>query len=103
MHKQIKEDGQLLPFTCYNTGFKTDISKGFVHADGQSHLGSVTQKPLYEDAQSKMFLEYVISTDGDSCYWFMWYNSTGTPLIRASAVIDENAIGELLKLNIFKH
>lgn len=86
-----------MKYICENKRFKTDITKGFEHRPGIGHLGSVTDKPLYEDDHS-LFLEHVVDKiNGNHCYWFMWYDQHGKSLLPASAVMDEQDILAVIK------
>ncbi|MBA3972510.1 MAG: hypothetical protein H0X46_10315 [Bacteroidetes bacterium] len=73
--------------------------KGHTHFNNQTHLGSVTAQPLYDDGDSSLFLEHVIDTKNNNkpVYWFMWYNGNGVPSLTMSSVIDEADIAQVIR------
>ena len=84
-----------MAFTCTNSRFETDTTKGFPHRKGFPQ-GSVTPEPLWGEDET-LFLEHVIDKkNGNSCYWFMWYDENGNPIINVSAVISEGDILEVI-------
>lgn len=96
--KRINSGGTFLNYTCENSRFKTDIASGHEHFPGQGYKGSVTAQPLYDDGDNSLWLEHVIDkSNNNHCYWFMWYNNSGYPNVFMSAVIDEDAILEVIK------
>jgi len=98
MGTRINQNGINLDHTCKNTRFHTDTTKGYPHFSNQTHLGSVTSAPLYDDGDSSLFLEYVLDTKNNkSVYWFMWYNGNGIPAVTMSSVIDEADIAQVIR------
>lgn len=95
---RISSGTTLLDYTCQNSRFKTDISKGHPHRPGDTYMGSATPAPIYDDGDSSLWLEHVIEPKkGISCYWFMWYDASGRPLLSQSSVIDERDILQVIK------
>ncbi len=86
--RRIIQNNIPLDFTCENNGFKTDITKGYEHIPGAPR-GSVTP----EELDTHLFLEYVIDKkNGNSCFWFIWYDLNGIPKTPDSAVFYEDDI-----------
>lgn len=93
---QIEQDGQYLGFTCRNSKFETNISKGYPHFANQDYLGSAIRGPLYNEGGLSLWLEHVVNRmDRSECFWFMWYRD-GTPLINMSGVLGKSDIAELI-------
>lgn len=87
------------PFTCENSGFSTDITKGFPHFPWQSNGGaggSYFKYPIRTDGDQSLFLEYVTDGGSDSMLWLMWYDGHGRPKISGSAVFFEHDLGTIL-------
>lgn len=94
---RITHGGIPLDFTCENRRFKTDISQGFAHYARHNHKGSVTPLPLYDDGEYSLWLEHVVDkTNGNTCYWFMWYNHAGISNIPMSGVMDKTDLSKVI-------
>jgi hypothetical protein len=84
-----------MPYTCANKRFETDISKGRHHGAGQA-AGSVFDQPLVGGGGYSLWLEYVTDrVDHRDVFWFMWYDSNGSPTIPLSGVFDSADIQEI--------
>lgn len=102
--KRILLNGQRLNFTCENSRFKTDIDSGHEHYPGEGYKGSVTDEPLYEDGGS-LWIEHVLDkSNGNKCFWFMWYDKDGLPILPMSSVFDkydmQQVIERIAKINV---
>lgn len=92
--KRIVINGKPLNFTWENSRFKTDISSPL----NFEYPGSYTLEPIYTGDDAILVLEKVVEkSDGKQCYWFMWYNLNGIPLLTMSGVIGLEDIHEVLK------
>lgn len=97
MGKQIiDERGNVLNFTLQTTKYKTNIKKGYPHYKGNAR-GSVTEKPLYEDNTVSLWLEYVISNEGEDYFWLMWYDDKGKTSMSMSSVFGKAEFIKLLE------
>ena len=87
-------NNQQVAYTCENSRFATDISNPI----NVNYPGSVTPEPLYDDGGGQiLLLENVFDkTNGNKCYWFMWYRN-GNPMLNMSGVIDATDIVQVLK------
>ncbi len=86
-----------MAFSCHNNKYKTNVDVGFPHGNDNSG-GSVTRNYLSRaENGATLWFEYVIGTEdsGDRCYWFMWYDANGKPLINRSAVVDLKTLSDL--------
>ena len=100
MASQIVSNGTPLNHTVENKGYKTNVNEGFPHLIGQTHKGSVTQRPIYDGGtgDNSLWLEHVIhKSSGNKCFWFMWYDPNGIPQMPGSSVIDEDSIMEVVR------
>lgn len=76
------------PYTCRNSRFQTDLSKGKSHGTGNAS-GSVFDGPLIDNGGYSLWLEYVEDYKyGENLFWLMWYDSNGAPTIPLSGVFD---------------
>jgi hypothetical protein len=95
---RIKEDGQLIAYTCKNYRFRTDISKGSAHG-GHRVRGSVFEEPLVQNTDGySLWLEHVTNDSGDAYYWLMWYDPDGVPTIPMSGILDREHIADMSRL-----
>ena len=79
-----------MAFTCQNTRYRTDETKGHPHGAGQPK-GSVFREPLAGSfGGPTLWLEHIVEPNnpGWEGFWLMWYGSTGRPNIKESAVVD---------------
>ena len=99
---RIFRKGQRLSFTCENSKFKTDISRGYKHFSDNNYLGSAIPEPIYTNGIDTLWIEYVINVKdkNNKCFWFMWYKN-GIPSLSGSSVIDEDDIMKVIN-NISK-
>ena len=81
------------PYTCRNSRFWTDITKGKRHGPSQAR-GSVFDGPLVTNKDgSSLWLEYVEDRDGGwEPFWLMWYDANGNPTIPMSGAFDQSQI-----------
>lgn len=94
---RILANGNRLNFTCENKRFKTDIDLGYEHHAGDGYKGSVTDEPLYEDGGS-LWIEHVLDkSNGNKCFWFMWYDQNGQTILPMSSVFDKDDLQEMIK------
>lgn len=85
------------PYTCRNSRFWTDITKGHCHGHGQVR-GSVFDSPLVEGDGYSLWLEYVEDRDGGwEPFWLMWYDSEGNPTIPMSGVFDQSQMRAMVE------
>lgn len=92
-HRIRAADGQVIPFTCENRRYMTDVTAGLPHAPNGEALGSVLEGSLFDFGNASIWLEHVIErATGEKCYWLMWYDSDGRPTIPLSGVFDHGDI-----------
>lgn len=76
------------PYTCRNSRFQTDLSRGKSHGSA-SATGSVFDTALVGSPDYSLWLEYVEDHKyGGSMFWLMWYDRHGAPTIPLSGVFD---------------
>lgn len=84
-----------MPFTCRNSRFQTDVTKGNAHGLA-SAMGSVFDVPLINNGANSLWLEYVEDHKyGDSVFWLMWYDGSGKPTIPLSGVFNLSQLQEM--------
>lgn len=96
--KRIEISGSPVPFTCENSKFRTDLS---IPPKNPKFPGSVTENPIYEDDQILLLERVENIGNGNKCFWFMWYDYNGIPVMPMSGVIDADDIAEVIR-NISK-
>ncbi|MCW4114365.1 hypothetical protein NPA31_005235 [Aurantimonas sp. MSK8Z-1] len=85
-----------MPFTCENSRFKTDITKGKPHGQAAA-LGSVLDQPLVSHGYT-LWLKHVIDKNGGpDQFWLIWYDPKGAPTIPASGVLGPDEIREITR------
>jgi hypothetical protein len=83
-------------FTCSNSRFHTDITKGKRHGARKSR-GSVFPEPLENSNGYTLWLEHVIDKrNATETFWLMWYDPNGSPTIAESSVIPADRIKEMV-------
>ncbi len=84
------------PYTCRNSRFWTDITKGFRHGSNPVR-GSVFDGPLVASDGYSLWLEYVVDRDGGwEPFWLMWYDADGSPTIPMSGAFDQSQMREMV-------
>jgi hypothetical protein len=89
-----------MSYSCKNDRFHTDDCKGFSHGSFSTNRGSVFPTPLYSGRWGTTWLEHVKDkkNPGDSFYWFMFYDPSGTPPINQSVVLEKAQLEEFARL-----
>lgn len=83
------------PYTCRNSRFQTDLTRGKPHGAAQAR-GSVFNAPLVNNGGYSLWLEYVEDHKfGGNMFWLMWYDGNGAPTIPASGVFDETQLRDM--------
>ncbi|SRR5579875_607203 len=93
-HRIVDDNGVRLSYTCQNAKYRTNILKGHSHGS-YSARGNVFSDALITREQYTLWLEHVVSTDGDQWYWFMWYKD-GIPTIPLSGIFDKEDLSKML-------
>jgi hypothetical protein len=93
-HRILDPNGNRQDFTCANSQYRTDISKGEPHGTGRAR-GSVFDSPLVNHGGWSLWLEHVVASGGSETYWLMWYDPKGVPTIPLSGVLDKADIQEM--------
>jgi hypothetical protein len=84
-----------MPWFCENSRYRTNAKKGCSHTPAPE-LGSVFDSPIASGGDHTLWLEHVIEPKtGAETYWLMWYDKTGHPTIKESAVFSRSDIQEL--------
>ena len=90
-----------IAYTCSNSRFHTDITKGHPHGAGQARGSVFGQGVLPASAAGgySLWLEYVIEpkTGDDDWFWLMWYDSNEDPTIPLSGVFKRRQIQEMAR------
>jgi hypothetical protein len=95
---RILEEATRLDFTCDNKGYQTNIKHGLPHSPHSQVLGNALKQPLVDRDGYTLWLEHVIQkTDGQNCYWFMWYLN-GKPTIPLSGVFADAELKQIAQL-----
>lgn len=89
---RLERDGQRLNYSCANYRFRTDVTRGQAHGRYSANRGSVFDTPLADNGEHTLWLEHVISNDGERYYWLMWYDREGKPTIPMSGILDRDHI-----------
>lgn len=89
----INDGTRDLPFTCENRGYRTDISHGYEHHQGEGYRGSATRTAIYEEeGDYSLWLEHAVkvSNSNDRTLWLIWYTPDGRPSIPGGALISKD-------------
>ncbi|HSY35806.1 MAG TPA: hypothetical protein VK814_08660 [Acidobacteriaceae bacterium] len=101
---RIIVNGQPQDFTCKNSRFATDITKGQPHVDPAAKArGNTLDGPLADSDGHTLWLEYVsdLEDENKKLFWLMWYRD-GIPTIPMSGVMTKNDLCKMSeKLEIF--
>ena len=92
-HRIQAPDGSRIPFTCENRRYVTDLAEGFPHSPRGEARGSTIKGPLFDFGDASIWLESVVEkASGEKCFWLMWYDSNGRPIIPLSGVFSQSDI-----------
>lgn len=97
-HRIVNANGQRLPFTCENSGYRTNLEKGVPHGSMSQNRGSVFPAPLVDHGGWSLWLEHVEDTrDATEVYWLMWYDHRdGRPTIPLSGVFSRAELANMI-------
>lgn len=92
------KNGQRIPFSCENSGYLTNINKGFSHQPYSPTLGNVLDGPLVDDGYYSVWLEHVVAKgSNEEFYWLMWYsNADGKSTIPLSSVFKKDGLQQMV-------
>jgi hypothetical protein len=95
---RIAKGTERLSYTCENTGYRTNVSKGVRHGVYSRNRGSIRKEPLVDRNGYTLWLEHVTEKkNGDDWYWLMWYHD-GIPTIPLSSIFDESDLRNMARL-----
>ena len=87
LSKRVGREDQLIPFTCCNSKYQTNVKLGFEHGKGNAK-GSVFETALITRDDESLWLEHVTETGSDAeLFWLMWYKG-GRPAVKSSGVFN---------------
>jgi hypothetical protein len=96
---RIVLNGAPVNYTCENSRFQTNLSKGQAHGAGQAS-GSVFGQALVTYPGGSLWLEHVADNQdpGQPYYWLMHYDPTGMPSIPLSGIMSKEDLEEMARL-----
>ena len=94
---RIHIDDRVIPYSCENRRFRTNIQKGREHAPLANTKGSVLRSALLDRDGYSLWLEHVVEIDtAAELYWLMWYDSNGQPTIPLSGVLNRAELSHMV-------
>ncbi len=89
LEQRVGRETQLIPFTCVNSKYQTNVKLGYAHGAGQAK-GSVFETALITRDDESLWLEHVSETGSNAeLYWLMWYKG-GRPAVKSSGVFTRD-------------
>ncbi len=87
LSQRVGREDQLIPFTCCNSKYQTNVKLGYEHGKGNAK-GSVFETALITRDDESLWLEHVTETGSDAeLFWLMWYKG-GRPAVKSSGVFN---------------